>query len=163
MDRSRVQILGAAAALVAESGLRGVTMAALARRARVAKATVYNHFRDRDEVLRGLLVAERDSLIAHCAAHRPEERCAEAARWLARHPVLHGLRTYDPDVVVRLATAALEDPRVRDQVGSWTSPGEDPDVTTRWLVTFGVTGVETGDGSVRPPSDAASASRFPER
>lgn len=136
MDRARSQILVAAGSLVAESGLRAVTMAALARRARVAKATVYNHFRDRDEVLRALLLAERDALLAHCADQPPRERLAAAARWIGGHRVLAGLRDHDPSVVIDLAAAAVRDPQVREQVGAWAEADSDTETTTRWLVSF---------------------------
>lgn len=137
MDRARSQILAAAASLVAEGGLRAVTMAALARRAKVAKATVYNHFRDRDEILRALLHAERDALLAHCA-DRPGDELAAAAAWLGSHPVLAGLRGHDPGVVLGLAGAAVRDPQVVAQVAQWTADAADPVATTRWLVSFAV-------------------------
>lgn len=138
MERPRAEILAAAADLVADAGLRAVTMAALARRARVAKATVYNHFRDRDEVLRALLLAERDALLAHCAGQPAPDRVASAAQWIAGHRVLAGLRAHDPSVLLDLAAAAVHDPQVRDQVRRWSGPGTDPETTTRWLVSFAV-------------------------
>lgn len=139
MDRARSEILGAAADLVADAGLRGVTMAALARRARVAKATVYNHFRDRDDVMRALLRTERDALLAHCATYPDGERLAAAARWIEAHRALEGLRAHDPDVVIGLATAALRDPAVSRQVAAWTGSARDAEDATRWLVSFAVT------------------------
>lgn len=138
MDRARSEILAAAADLVAEAGLRGVTMAALARRARVAKATVYNHFRDRDDVVRALLMAERDALLAHCATHPDGERLDAAARWIGAHRALGGLRAHDPAVVIGLATAALSDPAVTRQVAAWTGGVRDAEDATRWLVSFAV-------------------------
>lgn len=140
MERARSQILSAAAELVAESGLRAVTMAALARRARVAKATVYNHFRDRDEILRALLLAQRDALLAHCADYATEQRLAAAASWLAEHPVLAGLRVHDADAVLGLVSAAVGDRRVTEQVAIWAGPTRDPLEATRLLASFAVTG-----------------------
>lgn len=138
MDRANAQILAAAASLVAEAGLRAVTMAALARRAKVAKATVYNHFRDRDEILRALLHAERDALLAHCGELPVDERLTAAASWLSEHEVLGGLRAHDPGVVLGLAGAAVRDPRVAAQVAEWAGDSADPVATTRWLVSFAV-------------------------
>jgi AcrR family transcriptional regulator len=45
----RKRLLGAAVATVAESGLRGVTVADIVRRARVSKAAFYAHFTDKDD------------------------------------------------------------------------------------------------------------------
>jgi AcrR family transcriptional regulator len=49
--RSRAAILAAAADLVAEAGLQGFSMDDLAARAGVGKATIYRHWRGRDELL----------------------------------------------------------------------------------------------------------------
>lgn len=50
-ERTRRDVLRAASALIAESGLEGLTMRKLAERAGVAVATLYNQFGDRDGVL----------------------------------------------------------------------------------------------------------------
>lgn len=49
--RQRSQIVGAALELIGEHGLTGVTMAALARRARVSRPTLYHYFHDLEQVL----------------------------------------------------------------------------------------------------------------
>lgn len=56
--------MAATEAAVAESGLPAATMQAIAARAGVSVGTVYNHFRDRDELLRALFTARREQLLA---------------------------------------------------------------------------------------------------
>lgn len=138
MERARSGILRAAADLVASGGSSAVTMSAVARRSAVAKATVYNHFRDRDELLRSLLATERAQLVAHCSALPQGEQLDAAATWLSASPVLAGLRRHDAPTLVLLADAATSDPTVRADVQRWCTPGADPDRALRWLLSFGV-------------------------
>jgi AcrR family transcriptional regulator len=51
VEQTRERIFEALVDLIADAGLEAVTLPAAARRAGVAVATVYRHFRDRDELL----------------------------------------------------------------------------------------------------------------
>lgn len=57
-DRTRARILAAAADLVAARGAAGLAMTTLARRARVARATLYNYFPSAECVLEALVETE---------------------------------------------------------------------------------------------------------
>jgi AcrR family transcriptional regulator len=138
MQRARAGILTAAAELVAEGGPRAVTMSSVARRGAVAKATVYNHYRDRDELLAALLGAQRDQLVAHCSSVRPADRLTAAADWISHSTALTGLRQHDPAMLVRLVIGASTDPSVLSEVTRWCPPGEDPQRALRWLLSFAV-------------------------
>jgi AcrR family transcriptional regulator len=59
-DRLRRSIIEAAVALVAERGRTEVTMSAVAERAGIGRATLYNYFGDLDEILATYVVAEFD-------------------------------------------------------------------------------------------------------
>ena len=67
----REQILAAAHTLLTETGYDGFAMASLARRANVAKGTLYLYFTTREEVLLGLCTRYVDQWIE---ALRPELR-----------------------------------------------------------------------------------------
>jgi AcrR family transcriptional regulator len=138
MERARGEIVAAAAALIAESGLAAVTMAGTARTAGVAKATVYNHVRDRGELLSAVLTDQWAALQRDCAAQPPERRLGAAAAWVSESPVLDGLRRHDPDVVVAISAAALTDPAVVEVVGTWIPDGRDPQAALRWLISFAI-------------------------
>ena len=62
MNRTRAGLLAGAARAFAEHGLRRSTMQSIAAAAGVAKATLYNHFRTKDEVAAALLAVELDRL-----------------------------------------------------------------------------------------------------
>lgn len=159
MERARSQILIAARELVAEGGTQAVTMAALARRAVVAKATVYNHFRDRDEVLVALLATERERLIAFCVEAPEEERLEMAAAWLSESAVMAGLRQHDADTLLRLAARAVIDDSVRENVRPWCGSGVEPGYALRWLLSFAVIPDVSGQTTSVYP-DAPSGDRL---
>jgi AcrR family transcriptional regulator len=64
----RDAILDAALALVAERGLRGVTMADIAARAGIGRATLYKYFGDADSILRAWHEREMDRHMAEVGA-----------------------------------------------------------------------------------------------
>jgi AcrR family transcriptional regulator len=70
-------ILDAAEAVAAERGLHGAGMAVIAGRAGVAVGTVYNHFEDRDNLIRALFRARR-AVIAPAITAIAEARSAGA-------------------------------------------------------------------------------------
>jgi AcrR family transcriptional regulator len=74
MHRTRAALLDAAAHCVERYGLRKATMGDIALKAAVAKATLYNHFRTKDDVLAALVDTRVAALAARCedvAAGRP--------------------------------------------------------------------------------------------
>ena len=60
----RRRILDAARLLMLRDGLRGTTMEAIAREARIAKPTLYAQFADKDAVFTGILDELTDALVA---------------------------------------------------------------------------------------------------
>ena len=67
MLRTRAALLDAAADCVARCGVRGTTMGAIAAAGGVAKATLYNHFRTKDDVLAALVHDRAAALARECA------------------------------------------------------------------------------------------------
>jgi AcrR family transcriptional regulator len=68
MARTRAAVLRAAAECVERYGVRRTTMVDVASKSGVAKATLYNHFRTKDDVLAALVEAQVAALLAECAA-----------------------------------------------------------------------------------------------
>jgi AcrR family transcriptional regulator len=74
MLRTRANLLAATAHCVERYGVRRTTMGDIALKAVVAKATLYNHFRTKDDVLAALVDARTAALAQTCeavAAGRP--------------------------------------------------------------------------------------------
>jgi AcrR family transcriptional regulator len=109
MARSRAAILDGARRSIAISGTR-IAMSQLAAAGGIAKATLYNHFRTRDEVLAALLLDEIDTLIASLAHLElvPALTCAATA--LSEHPLLEALAADDVSTLAALARIDVRSP-----------------------------------------------------
>jgi AcrR family transcriptional regulator len=102
MGRTRLGLLAGAARAFAEQGLRRSTMQSVAVAAGVAKATLYNHFRTKDDVARALLALELDRLSAAASELPTDEALALLSDELGAHPVLRRLAEAEPDVLAAL-------------------------------------------------------------
>ena len=67
MLRTRAAILEAAARCVERGGVRKTTMSDVSAEASVAKATLYNHFRTKDDLMSALVLARIVQLTAECS------------------------------------------------------------------------------------------------
>src|SRR3954467_2543487 len=79
MERTRANVLAAAARCVAKYGSRRTTMGDIATTSGVAKATIYNHFRTKDDVYVALVDAEVRGLGDRCVARISADPDALAA------------------------------------------------------------------------------------
>jgi len=102
MLRSRTAILDGARRAVEVSGTK-ITMAQVAAAAGVAKATLYNHFRARDQVLLALLVDEIDRAVAAIAHLDLADALTQAALLVSEHPLLEALAAEDTATLAALA------------------------------------------------------------
>jgi len=57
-NKTRVALLDGARSLLSEVGVREANMISIADRSQVARATLYNHFRDKEEILHALVDSE---------------------------------------------------------------------------------------------------------
>ncbi|MEI4272688.1 helix-turn-helix domain-containing protein [Klenkia sp. LSe6-5] len=132
--RTRRGLLAGAAVAFAEHGLKRTTMQHVASAAGVAKATLYNHFRTKDDVAGALLEAELVRL-AGLAAGLPRERALLAlAEEVGGHPVLRRLAQTEPEVLARLLQAA-DQGKVAQRLRSALFLDEDTAaVVLSWLV-----------------------------
>lgn len=100
MDRGRAAAVAGARRVIAEAGVRKTTMGEVAVRGGLAKATLYNHVRTKDELLR-LVVGDGVGRVMTAAAV-PLQRgdvagaLTAAAGCLADDEVLVGLRRVEP-------------------------------------------------------------------
>lgn len=78
-------------------------MAQVAARAGVAKATLYNHYRAREDVLAELLLVEIDEQVSALAHLRLADALTEAAAAISEHPLLEALGAHDSTALSVLA------------------------------------------------------------
>lgn len=106
MSRSRAGILSGASQSILRFGTRKTTMGDIARIGGVAKATLYNHFRDKTELYAALVESEVDELIATCGAAYTAggddplaDALAAGASRVSEHAVLRRLVQSEPAVL----------------------------------------------------------------
>ncbi len=136
MGRTRLGLLAGAFRAFAEHGLRRSTMQSVARAAGVAKATLYNHFRTKDDVVRALLAAEYDRLTVLARGLPLADALVALSDELGGHPVLRRLVETEPDVLGALLTVGGERWSVAvTDLGAALGLGEDAaEVVARWLL-----------------------------
>lgn len=136
MNRTRRVLLDGAARAFAEHGVRRSTMQSVAAAAGVAKATLYNHFRTKDEVARALLAVELDRLTALAAELPPARALAVLSDELGAHPVLRRLAETEPEMMAGLlALDAASWAGLRDRLaGALRLDGDDAELAARWLL-----------------------------
>ena len=147
MLRTRTAILAAAADCVARNGVRRTTMSEVSSSGGIAKATLYNHFRTKSDLLEGLLLARIDELGDRAAGAGDLAAALRlVAAELAASPALRHVAAEEPEVVAVIAQPGVG--RVWDcarssvaQVLAGTGGRTDAaavDLVLRWLVTQAV-------------------------
>jgi AcrR family transcriptional regulator len=136
MGRTRLGLLAGAARAFAEHGLRRSTMQSIAGAAGVAKATLYNHFRTKDEVAAALLVTELDRLTVLASGLPLDQALAALSDELGAHPVLRRLAGTEPEVLTALLSVDADrwadlTARLATALGVDADSGE---LAARWLL-----------------------------
>ncbi|MFV0459071.1 MAG: TetR/AcrR family transcriptional regulator [Actinomycetales bacterium] len=111
------KVLTAAEELILKQGFKGVTMAAVAQRAKVGKGTTYLYWRTKEDLFLELIVSNLAETLAGLAERvrvAPElavadELCPAIAEAWLRRPLVRAVQTMDGDVL----GALLDDPRAR--------------------------------------------------
>jgi AcrR family transcriptional regulator len=92
MGRTRGALLTATAECVARYGIRKTTMVDVASKSGVAKATLYNHFRTKDDVLAAVVEQQVADLVGACVTTASSSGLVEALTHVAvvigEHPAL---------------------------------------------------------------------------
>ena len=128
--------MAGAARAFAEHGVHRATMHAVAAAAGVGRATLYNYFRTKDEVVRALLDTELERLSALAASLPRAQALAALADELGGHPVLRRLAAGEPESLTALLQLSPEawtalTARLATVLGT---DEEGPGLAARWLV-----------------------------
>jgi AcrR family transcriptional regulator len=138
MGRARAGALAGALACVTDRGTAKTTMSAIAVSGALAKATLYNHFRTKDEVWAALVEDEVDALAELAVDASIADRLAAVAGALAGHPALARLRADEPETIARLVSVGTDGSweSARDHLRTGLGVGasdEAVDVALRWV------------------------------
>jgi AcrR family transcriptional regulator len=147
MGRSRAAALDGARRVFAEKGIRKASMSDVAVRGGLAKATLYNHFRTKSELVAGLIADDVAVVAEDCidlASTDLAVALTRACDAVAAHPVLVGLRIVEPTALL-VAVSPGEGPvwdGIRDQTAAIldaadvSNRAECVDLICRWLASF---------------------------
>jgi AcrR family transcriptional regulator len=104
-QRSRESILAGAKIVISEVGSYESNMGDIAARAQVSRATVYNHFVDKEEMMNTLLESEIDRFSALAqAAPSKAEALALLSREISADPALRTMVRTDPTDIAAFVT-----------------------------------------------------------
>lgn len=146
MARTRAALLQSAADCLERYGVRRTTMVDVAARSGVAKATLYNHFRTKDDLLVALVESAVADLVANgvrtAASDGPAAALAEAATALAGSGPLRRTASEEPALLAPLLVPGEGRGwrSARDGVGAVLAAGRvepvpaDVELVLRWLV-----------------------------
>lgn len=155
-SRTREAALAGARRVIAELGVRKASMADIAVRAGMAKATLYNHFRDKSEVVAALVVHEVTAILddARTVKLEPAKALARVAFRLNAHPVIRGALRAEPVLAVGIVQDFSSDSpvvqQVRRAVGEFLADlglrndTASTDVVLRWWLTAALCPVPEG-------------------
>ena len=104
-NRTRLALIDGAKSVLSEVGVSGANMITIADRSRVARATLYNHFRDKEEILHALVDSEiaRMSALSRSATHRTDV-LLKLSRDIYENGVLRKVAELEPHLIARMVT-----------------------------------------------------------
>lgn len=135
--RTRSAILEATKILIARHGLQVTSMIEIADTAEVSRATLYNHFRSKESVMRGLLEFEVSRILELAADETsPAPALARMSIEISSNPALATMRTYDPAILTQLLSAGA-DPlwqQIHEGLVRLLPSSQTVELTLRWLI-----------------------------
>ena len=134
--RTQNAILEATKQLIATTGLRKMSMIEIADVSEVSRATLYNHYRDKDSVIRSLCESEMQRLVA-IAQVAPDATSAleQISIEVSADKALASMRRQDPDFLA-LALSAQNDTLWKAfSIAMGHLLGQEKgELATRWLI-----------------------------
>ena len=100
-SRSEAALLNATKEIIATQGIKNLAMIDIADLSQVSRATLYNHFRDKDAVLYSLLSREIIHLF-ESAPKNPAELLEYFSCTISADQGLAGMRSHDPAILTKM-------------------------------------------------------------
>ena len=103
--RTEAAILEGTKDLISQSGIANLSMIDIADHSQVSRATLYNHFRDKNAVLEALLSAEVQRLVSLAEkATAPAHVLESLSRAISTDSALASMRIHDGEIVTSILT-----------------------------------------------------------
>jgi AcrR family transcriptional regulator len=146
MARTRLAVLEGAARSLASHGVRGTTMTDIAATGGVAKGTLYNHFRRREDVFAALAEHEiraLGELVRESADDDLGAALVLAAQRISTHPAVQRIAASEPELIGVMLVPSTGVRRVAEDeiAATLRASGRDSsspyvDVVMRWLASY---------------------------
>jgi AcrR family transcriptional regulator len=105
--RTESAILEGTKALIAQHGVSNISMIEIADASEVSRATLYNHYRDKNAVLEALITAEVERLVALASrAGTPADALETLSREISADSALASMRVHDADLLIAIMSRA---------------------------------------------------------
>ena len=134
--RTQNAILEATKQLIATTGLRKMSMIEIADVSEVSRATLYNHYRDKESVIRSLCESEMQRLVVIAqAAPNATSALEQISIEISADKALAAMRTQDPDsLTIALATQSDTLWKAFSIAMAHLLGKEKSELATRWLI-----------------------------
>ena len=136
--KTRNALLTTALSLISEKGLTQTNMIEIADRARVSRASLYNHFRDKNEVFLAVVEMELERILQLAMRERDvAARLAIISRELSSHGALQMSMAKDPGLIAQIL--AKHDGEIWSKIyqglaAAVASDSAGTALTLRWLI-----------------------------
>jgi AcrR family transcriptional regulator len=105
--RTESAILEGTKSLIALHGISHITMIDIADASEVSRATLYNHFRDKNAVLESLITSEVERLVAIASkSGTPADALESLSREISADTALVAMRTHDAQLLIAIMSHA---------------------------------------------------------
>ena len=105
--RTESAILKGTKSLIALHGVSNISMIEIADAAEVSRATLYNHYRDKNAVLEALVTFEIEKLVELAQrSGTPADALETLSREISSDPALSSMRQHDADLLITIMTHA---------------------------------------------------------
>ena len=134
--RTQSAILEATQKLIATSGLKKMSMIEIADMSEVSRATLYNHYRDKESVIRALCESEMQRLVVIAQAAPDTTAALELmSQEISNNKALAAMRSQDPDSLT-IALSAQTDTlwKAFSIAMSHLLGNEKGELAIRWLI-----------------------------
>ena len=103
--RTEAAILEGTKDLISRKGIAGLSMIEIADHSEVSRATLYNHYRDKDAVLAALVASEVDRLVELATtAGTPADALESLSMSISSDAALAAMRKFDGDILIKAMT-----------------------------------------------------------
>lgn len=110
IQKTRQAIADAVVSNLAERGSKGLNLTALAKSSGISRATIHNHIRADEDLLKIIWDSESAQVLKILQLPNAQSMLETFAKYISEHPAVVGLREVEPCLLVKIQQHALSLP-----------------------------------------------------